>query len=154
MKKINDRIIVEKGDIENYLTGILVRIHDNKVELINAGNPPPIIHTAEPNNSYFYETNELTNYGVIGMADFPVGYTVNTIEMKEGDSIFFYTDGITENCNEANTPYGKKNLIQVFNNNTYKTSKDQLEDIVNDYKKFKGDAHSSDDITLLILKKL
>ena len=154
MKKINDRIIIEKGDIENYLTGILARVHENKIELINAGNPPPIIHTAEPNNSYFYETNELTNYGVIGMADFPVGYTVNTIEMQSGDSILFYTDGITENCNEENTPYGKKNLMQVFHNNTYKTCKDQLADIVSDYKKFKGDARSSDDITLLILKKL
>lgn len=154
MKRINDRIIIEKGDIENYLTGILTRIHDNKVELINAGNPPPIIHKAETNESYFYETNELTNYGVIGMADFPVGYSVNTIEMQSGDSILFYTDGITENCNDENTPYGKKNLMQVFKNNTYKTSKDQLADIVSDYKKFKGDARSSDDITLLILKKL
>ena len=88
------------------------------------------------------------------MADFPVGYSVNTIEMQSGDSILFYTDGITENCNDENTPYGKKNLMQVFKNNTYKTSKDQLADIVSDYKKFKGDARSSDDITLLILKKL
>lgn len=154
MKSINDRIIKEKGDIENFLTGILARFNDNTIEFINAGNPQPIIFDSKNENAYFYENSSSNHYGVIGMADFPVNYSVNTIEMKSGDSILFYTDGIIENCNSQNFPYGKNNLMQSFKTNTYKTSKDQLEDIVNSYKEFKGSEKSSDDITLLLLKKL
>lgn len=154
MKNLNDRIIVEKGEIENFLTGILGRIHNDTLEFINAGNPQPLVHIQESNTCYYFENNESNNYGVIGMSDFPVSYSVNTLEMKSGDSILFYTDGITENCDEFNHPYGQKNLMQVFKSNTYKTSKDQLADIISDFKKFKGDTHSTDDITLLLLKKL
>ena len=33
VNKINDRVIEEKGEIQNYLTGVLVRLLDNKIEL-------------------------------------------------------------------------------------------------------------------------
>lgn len=154
LQNINDRIIEEKGEIENYLTGTLIRVRDNKIEFINAGNPQPLIYIKETNNVFFHENNDSGQYGVIGMADFPVNYAVNTIEMNSGDAILFYTDGITENTNKAGYPYGRKNLMQIFKENTYKTCKDQLNDIVDNYKAFKGDTPSSDDITLVMLKRL
>ena len=154
LQNINDRVIEEKGEIENYLTGTLIRINENKVEFINAGNPQPLIFMKDENNSFFYENKDSSQYGVIGMADFPVNYSTNTIEMKSGDEILFYTDGIIENTNNEGYPYGKTNLMKTFSMNTFKTCEDQMKDIISHYLTFKGNQHSTDDITLLILKKL
>ena len=151
---INDRIIREKGDIENFLTGTLARINGNNVEFINAGNPQPIIYVKEKNNAFFYENSNQNHYGVIGMADFPVNYTSTVIKMNSGDEILFYTDGITENTNKSGLSYGKDLLLETFKINTFKTCKDQISDLIANYKSFKGNFRSSDDITLLLLKKL
>lgn len=151
---INDRIIREKGDIENFLTGTLARINGNNVEFINAGNPQPIIYVKEKNNAFFYENSNQNHYGVIGMADFPVNYTSTVIKMNSGDEILFYTDGITENTNKSGLSYGKDLLLESFKINTFKTCKDQISDLIAHYKAFKGDFRSSDDITVLLLKKL
>lgn len=151
---INDRIIREKGDIENFLTGTLARINGNNVEFINAGNPQPIIYVKEKNNAFFYENSNQNHYGVIGMADFPVNYTSTVIKMNSGDEILFYTDGITENTNKSGLSYGKDLLLETFKINTFKTCKDQISDLIAHYKAFKGDFRSSDDITVLLLKKL
>ena len=40
MGLINKAIIEEKGDIQNYLTGLLVRIDGDRVEYVNGGHPP------------------------------------------------------------------------------------------------------------------
>ena len=154
LQNINTRIINEKGEIENYLTGTLIRVNGNKVEFINAGNPHPIIYLKETDTAYFHENKDSNHYGVIGMADFPVNYNPSIIEMNPGDLILFYTDGIIENNNEKGFPYGKKNLIQALKANTFKTCNDQLNDIMTNFREFKGNARSSDDITLVMLKKL
>jgi len=154
LNDINDRIIKEKGDIENFLTGTLVRINDNLVEFINAGNPQPIIFIKEKNNTFFYENTNQNHYGVIGMADFPVNYTSTTIKMNAGDEILFYTDGITENCNKNGLPFGKKLLLDNFKLNTFKTCKDQVSDLISSFKEYKGSFRSSDDVTVILLKKL
>lgn len=154
LNDINNRIIKEKGDIENFLTGTLARINGNNVEFINAGNPQPIIYVKTQNNAFFYENSNQNHYGVIGMADFPVNYTSTVIKMNPGDEILFYTDGITENTNKNGLSYGKDLLLDTFKINTFKTCKDQISDLIAHYKAFKGDFRSSDDITVLLLKKL
>ena len=154
LNDINNRIIKEKGDIENFLTGTLIRINENNVEFINAGNPQPIIYVKEKNNAFFYENSNQNHYGVIGLADFPVNYTSTVIKMNSGDEILFYTDGITENTNKNGVSYGKDMLLDTFKINTFKTCKDQISDLIANYKSFKGNFRSSDDITVLLLKKL
>ena len=44
VNEINDRVIEEKGDIQNYLTGVLVRLYEDKFELVDAGHPAPILY--------------------------------------------------------------------------------------------------------------
>lgn len=36
-------IIKEKGSIENYMTGIILRINDNVVEYVNAGHTDVLV---------------------------------------------------------------------------------------------------------------
>lgn len=45
-----------------------------------------------------------------------VKYDENKVNLKIGDKLFFYTDGITEAKNEDNQEYGIKNLIDVIKN--------------------------------------
>ena len=44
LNNINGRVIQEKGDIENYLTGILIRTNKENLEIAIAGHPRPIFY--------------------------------------------------------------------------------------------------------------
>ena len=44
LNNINGRVIQEKGDIENYLTGILIKTNKENIEVAIAGHPRPIFY--------------------------------------------------------------------------------------------------------------
>ena len=43
-------------------------------------------------------------------------YTAQEWRLKRGDTIFLYTDGVTEACNENNEMYGNERLLALFDN--------------------------------------
>ena len=150
---INDRVIEEKGNIENYLTGILVRILDDHIDFVNAGHPPTLLFRHEKANPEFI-ANTQKQCGVIGIADFPINFETISVKIDRGDTLFFYTDGITETMNENREEYGKKRLFDAFNKYKDLSLNDQIKSIVNEVYSFRGTEALEDDITLLMLKKL
>jgi phosphoserine phosphatase RsbU/P len=43
-----------------------------------------------------------------------VNYSIETVQLKAGDNLLFYTDGITELKNENNEYFGEEKLVSVF----------------------------------------
>jgi len=154
MNKINDRVIKEKGNIENYLTGILIRMKENYIELVNAGHPQPILYKAKDNFSDIYENENQNRYGVIGISDFPIRFDSVQINLEHNDEILLYTDGILDCKNENKDDFGKTRLLSSFQKNIQNNNiADQVQGIINDLKNFMGNSLLNDDITLVILKK-
>ena len=137
---INDRVIEEKGDIENYLTGILLRIiNSREIEFVSAGHPLPIVYSSKSNTADFFTNSEEERYGVIGLNDYPVKYVTETLELESNDEIILYTDGITECMNEDGENYGRARLLESIQAHC-------KEPVVKD-------ESFTDDITFVILKK-
>lgn len=155
MSFINDRVIEEKGNIENYLTGILVRLtQENNLELVNAGHPQPIIYSATKKNINFYNNEEQNRYGVIGIADFPINFNVVHLSLEKGDEILLYTDGVTEATNNNNEAYGNERLLKSFESNLSKENlNEQIQGILSDFNSFRETNPIEDDITFIILRK-
>ena len=84
LNRINDRVIEEKGEIQNYLTGILVRLYENKIELVDAGHPAPILYKKKTGECSYVKLSE-RSVGVIGIADFPVYYESLFYDFEDGD---------------------------------------------------------------------
>ena len=152
LSRINVRIIEEKADIENYLTGILVRINDNQVELVNAGHPFPILYKNRENEFSFIE-RVATSVGPIGMSGMPAVYNSQFLNMNIGDELILYTDGIIDTENEQKERFGKENFIDSIRRNIEESAEKQVENIASDIAAFRNTAPLNDDITFMILRK-
>lgn len=158
LKTVVDRINVhyqkEKGNIENYLTGILCRINGNKVDFVNAGHSMPILYSAADNKTAFVQSDskELA-YGAIGLTGIPYNFISHSIEMASGDELVLFTDGATDALNIENKPYGKERFINSINRNSERPLTTQINCIVSDISNYSHDMPQQDDISIIILKK-
>jgi sigma-B regulation protein RsbU (phosphoserine phosphatase) len=154
MAKINDRIIIEKGNIENYLTGMLIRFNKDDIELVNAGHPKAIVYHTESGEIKNVEEEGINQFGAIGIADFPIDFETLHFNMARGDELVLYTDGITECTSPDNKYFGSEGILAVFKGNIGHSVKDQVTALPAALRKFSASETFNDDITYIILKKL
>ena len=150
--KMNDHIIEQKGHIENYLTGIIGKIKDDEIEIVNAGHPQPILARRNGEVSFITKADD-KQCGVIGITDIPLLFASKKIKLNKGDFIVFYTDGVSEIKDTNNNYYGKKRLLQIIEQNYSMPAKDLTDLIVQDLYSFGKNQEIKDDITLMILSK-
>lgn len=150
--KVNDKFIAEKGEVPNYLTGILVKISDeNNLEIVNAGHQEPIIYRKETNS---FETlkKDKSSVGAIGISDFPTFYLSQYLKMQSGDELFLFTDGLIDSENEDGENFGQKRFLESLKKHINLLPKQQTENVIQDIENFRG-KKVNDDLTLMILKK-
>ena len=159
MVKINDNIIHAKGSIENYLTGAMIRMsdiagQDGMLELVNAGNPPPLLHRTGTDSAIAItpERSKL-QCGMIGIAGLDVHFQTVEFGMNENDSLLFYTDGITEAQNLSGQDYGLQRLKYSFAHAESGSAEKKLASVLRDFMIFVDDAPLKDDITIIVLKR-
>ena len=152
LDRINMRIIQEKGEIKNYLTGILIRINGNKLELVNAGHPHPIVYKSALNECFFVDQLP-GSFGAIGMDDMPTCYQSQFIELNPGDELILYTDGITDTENELKEVFGKEKFVNSIKQNAALPVMKQTANISNEVSSFRGAAPMEDDITFMIIRR-
>ena len=150
--RINIRYTKEKGNIENYLTGILARITGNTIEFVNAGHSMPIYYNAK-NDSADYVKDDNTSFGAIGLPDIPTNFISHTVQMSRGDELIFFTDGATEASNINGEDFGKERLLKSIYRNADRPLTTQINCIISDILTFVGNEQQKDDITIVILKK-
>ncbi|WP_231516646.1 SpoIIE family protein phosphatase [Planktothrix paucivesiculata] len=76
-----------------------------------------------------------------------------TVELKTGDGVVLYTDGITETFNLNKQQYGLDRLCNVISKNWQHPLEEIKQTVINDIVTFRGKEKQFDDITLLILKQ-
>lgn len=153
MQRINQRIRKEKGNIENYLTGIMLRLSDEKIEMVNAGHPVPIIYNSKINTAEYFRCSYEDRQGVIGLGD--LDFFFNTLEFKleQNDRLILYTDGITDAKNSNGELFGKERFLESVQVHSDLNPQEQMEAVVKDVEEFIGKAPKTDDISIIILKK-
>lgn len=149
----NERIINQKGNVENYLTGVLGRVSGNNVEFVNAGHPNVIHYKAKENRLELIKRGESKESGIIGISGFPVNFECVTVPLEKNDMLLLYTDGLTETMNRNREEFGLERLKRTFLKGVELKIEEQIQNIVDEAKTFANRAKVSDDITLLILKK-
>ncbi len=160
LTKINNMILSEKGDIENYMTGILCRFDEAagsnkcKVELGNAGHPYPLKYSAEDNEIYELKGNDgKKHYGAIGMKGITVSFAQSDFVMNKNDILVLYTDGITEAANIKYEQFGIDRIKHLIKQNHEKSSGEIVKIIMNALFDFTQQKPLEDDITIIIAKR-
>lgn len=120
----------------NLKTGVL--------EYVNAGHNPPFYYD---NNGY--HLMPVTRNIVLGGMENML-YKAESLQMKAGERLFLYTDGVTEAENKNHQFYGENRLEKVLSQDL-QSPHHTLVSIRNDIADFALGAKQSDDITMLEL---
>ena len=146
---IND-IIHQNTPADKFITFFWGKLSNDgkRFDYVNAGHNNPLLFRegeAEP--------LELDAGGVIlGAMPSMVPYASDSIELKSGDVLVFYTDGVTEAMNPDQTEeYEDERLRECLKKNLDQPSKGIMKAVIDDIMKF-SQGIQYDDITMLVLK--
>ncbi len=123
-----------------------IKPDSGKVRVLNAGHLPPIGLIDES----FKEMPKGTPALGLTMKS---KYEEQNIQLQPGDLLIVYSDGLTEARNEKGEFYGDKrleDLIPKLKNLTAQTAGNR---ILSEIERFVGEAHQSDDLSMIILKR-
>lgn len=81
-------------------------------------------------------------------------YQSNIIMLKPGESIFLYTDGVTEAFNSNEEDFKEERLLQSLKINSVSSAEKIVANVFDSVKNFTNGVEQSDDITCLALKYL
>lgn len=113
----------------------------------NAGHPYPILRDSDNNTRFLGEIIDIP-LGVMGGTQ----YKESQIQLKQGDILLLYTDGVTEAENEQNQFYGKEQLLQLVGKVETSTPEGLVDSVLTDLVAYIGEKGDSDDLTLLGIK--
>lgn len=123
----------------------ILDIASGKLQYISAGHCPPLHKTK---NGYEF-VNVVQNL-VLGASAHYL-YKSSVLNLKAGERIFLYTDGVTEAQTSTNKMFGEERLKKSLNKNSLSLS-DTLNGVHKDIQRFVRGAPQFDDITMLILE--
>jgi sigma-B regulation protein RsbU (phosphoserine phosphatase) len=118
---------------------------DGQMRFCNGGHNPALI----------YGVDGLRRIEVGGM---PVGmfemapYSGDQVELKPGDTMLLYSDGVTEAHNVDGQEFGEERMVEVLKQHYQAEAKVVLEKLIDEVKTFAHGAEQYDDVTALVVK--
>jgi phosphoserine phosphatase RsbU/P len=133
-------------DASRFVTLCCAKVNPKRRELtyVNAGHPQPIIRTSSPTPLLLETTAPLLTSA---LSDLPCEQA--TAAFGPGDSILFYTDGVTE-ASGASGMFGTERLISMMMSRDRRGA-DLLDDVLGELEAFTGSSNHQDDVTVLTL---
>ena len=147
--EIINRQLCDNNDMDMFVTVWLcvLEISSNRLVYINAGHNPPLVKHGDQGFAFLVSPPDLF---LAGMDD--TRYHLRELQLKDGDTLFLYTDGIVEAADTADAFYGKERLREFLNANDGQPLREMLGSLRADIAAFAGGAEQSDDITMLALR--
>jgi serine phosphatase RsbU (regulator of sigma subunit)/HAMP domain-containing protein len=126
--------------------GILT-IDSGHMVFANAGHNPPL-YIASHQDAVFFKTK---NSSALGL-DADTDYSDHTIRLSENDTLFMYTDGVTEALNDRNQFFSDERLQKEVSIQKSRSIQDLASIVMDSVKTFSSGTAQSDDITILCLR--
>lgn len=146
--KLN-RVICHASTEDKFITAFLGILDpaSGALETVNAGHNPVFLLRSAGG------VEELGLGGVpLGMLDIDFPYQSESVTIEHGDRLLLYTDGITEATNVREQLYDYSTpLKEFFRTHRPNAAEGFVRELIEDVKKFTGEAPQNDDITTLYL---
>jgi sigma-B regulation protein RsbU (phosphoserine phosphatase) len=145
-----NKLLCQSTDKCNFITFFYALLNHQAHQLTyaNAGHNPPLLFSADGRR------RALERRGlVLGIRDH-LTYEEETLALQTGDLLLIYSDGIIEAMNSWQEEFGEDRLIEVVKRHRAQSAAALAERIIHAVKQHAGRAAQSDDITLVIVKKI
>ena len=143
VKQLNNSM-AEQND-QNMFVTLFLGVLDMKTGLLdycNAGHNAPVL------NRHMLETRPNLPLGI--MAGYE--YESQQIQMTYNDTLFLYTDGLTEAENSEHEQYGEERMMRLLAAQTDSRPREVAEAMMADVENFVNGAEQSDDLTILCIR--
>lgn len=120
---------------------------DGTVSISNAGHPSPLLIAGERSTS-------------VSATGLPVGmfcasrFESTELSLRSGDTLFAFTDGLTEATNSADEEFGSTRTEATAASHAILEPSGMLDAVLNELGSFRGPGTERDDLTLLAVRRL
>ena len=147
LREVND-LLIEDSEGGMFVT-LLYAVYDpssRELTYANGGHNSPLVVHPDGTSALF----PLTDGIALGIAP-DLSYKQNTVTLSPGDSVIFYTDGVTEAMNSEEEEFGLDPLSEFFRTNPPENPEETTAAVFDAVNAFAGEMAQSDDITCLVL---
>lgn len=149
MASVNDMLCGES--VNCMFVTVFYGIYDTRtgtVEYVNAGHNPPYKLHADGR----VEVLPISDNIALGVFE-GMPYKSHTLQLEPGESLYMFTDGVTEAENAVNAQYGEERLEAALAKLSASASQGIIDAITSEVHAFADGAPQSDDITQLVIKR-
>jgi sigma-B regulation protein RsbU (phosphoserine phosphatase) len=148
LARVNRILAVERRTVR-FVSAALVEVdaRSGDVRLASAGHEPPLVIHADG----LVEAMEAS--GPILGAFAEVTHEPGRFQVRPGESVVLYTDGITDARNPDGAFYGEPRLREVLSGLAGASADDVRRAVVDDVRAFRAGADAYDDLTILVAQR-
>ncbi|MDR2044813.1 MAG: SpoIIE family protein phosphatase [Clostridium sp.] len=141
-------LLCENNDAGMFVTAFMgyLNLTTGEFTYVNAGHNPPLA-TKEGKFRYLEIKPDFVLAGIEGFS-----YRQDSMTLERGDTLYLYTDGVTEAVNRTEELFGEPRLLDTVNRHTAAQLKELTVAVRQEIDRFADGAQQADDITMLALK--
>ena len=147
--EINRNIITDL-DPNTFIT-FLYCVYDaveDRFIISNAGNSYPVHYSRAENTIRQIELPGL----LLGISE-ENDYSSSSVQLKSGDLLVLFTDGVFDVVNQDNQMWGEENFIETIRKNAQKNPEECVNSVLKHISLHQGEEKQFDDMTMIIIKK-
>jgi sigma-B regulation protein RsbU (phosphoserine phosphatase) len=144
-----NRTVCQNVPPGKFMTFFLARLDpaSGKLAYVNAGHNPPLLVRADG------RVERLTEGGmVLGLFD-SVPYADGDAELRRGDTLLVFSDGVTETFDADDQEFGDDRLAELAVRDRGLEASSLKDEILRELDRFAAGTKATDDRTLIVLKR-
>ncbi len=156
VEKINHDLIIEIGNVDYYLTGILLKFSGTKIEYINAGHTDLLYRSSKLGKvkEVIPKSREFKGH-FLGVEAMESAFSMLSFSVDKEDMLLLYTDCLIESQNYKNEEFGVERLKLALQNIPENSSSEQaLNYVLKNFYTFVGSRGVTDDLTAILIRKI
>lgn len=143
-----NRYLTDDTQLDEQLTFFLSRmdVDEGVIRYVNAGHPSPLIFHEDGTYERMEEGGPLLGF------DPEFSYDMGEVQLRTGDLILLYTDGITETVGKSGQLFDESGLIQAIQQHQKAHVQEISTAFVDELEKFSGEEAFEDDLTFILCR--
>ena len=151
LERVNRSILADtQQSVFITMTYVILDVNSRKIRFARAGHEPLILWNEADEKPRTYQPKGIA----LGLVDDRVFKVLeeSEVQMREGDTLLLYTDGVVEATNAKGEEYGPDRLMAHLRHKRKLSAERQIHETLDDIQRFTGGIPQQDDITIVAIK--
>lgn len=155
MELVNDDLIGELENVDNYLTGIMLRFSDAQVEYVSAGHVDMLLRRAATGRVERVMPADGSRHKgyFLGIESMREPFPQMDFRVAKGDLLLLYSDCLPECISPEGEEFGQERIMRVLAENPHAAPEDLMNLLVDRMYEFTQSHALADDLTIIALER-